>query len=165
MPLMGRAGIQDVGAFLHIVPAGAGIAQVNSGDASVSASATGTTIDRLAVATMPRRYGSGVLSLPFTATVASGRSVTVAAQLKGRQSTADSWTTLATGAVTVSNVGSTATFNGQRVLRIDADLVGAPRYLKVNHNATFNSTATGVLLTRGIPTLVLGGADENPAAG
>ena len=169
---------EDVGAFLQVVAAAPAAASYNSGTSTAAGvyTTTGVTLDRFSGSTggFPRRqYESGLLALPYTITLGTGtgRTATIRAQVKTRQTTSgtgSTWDTLATGTKTTSKTTATvaaAEDRGTQILRVPFSLRPAARYLKVNYQKLFSSTVTGTTVSIAPALLILGGANVNPANG
>ena len=150
---------KNIGAFIESVLAGITI-NVTAGAGNNASVITGTNIDLLA-------YGgpkSCVVTFPFTATCASGSTLSLAAYL---QSTADvtngPWVNVATMAAEVVETGITGGAAQSLTVDFDVDLSGAKRYIHVCYVPTCSRAGTDTVNIYP-PILTLAGQAELPDA-
>ena len=144
--------MRNIGAYLKCLVAAAGTAlAAGAGDAT---KVTGQSIDR-------RDYGSGVLNIAYTATLAEDKTIAFAAEY---QESADgsTWdTAVAMQASTVDATGGSGGSTEVGEVEIDIELENKKRYIRFNITPDLSNTATDVCHWGA--TCVLGGARERPA--
>ncbi|WP_292235260.1 hypothetical protein, partial [Mesorhizobium sp.] len=136
--------------------AAAAATAAGSGDAATT---TGVTIDRMSFASLPR---SALFSTLFDATLASGKTLSIAAYAVQDSADGTNWSDYQTSAAAV--VVGTGPSGGGAVkgqFNVQCDLNSARRYVRFNTNQDLNATGTDTSVTRSVA--VLGGFDRLPS--
>ena len=147
--------MKDIGALLKVLRA-AGNAAVTAGGAGDDTAVAGAIIDRAEIG-MPQ---SGVLAIPFTATLAEGETLSVAYTVEeGEESDLSDAVTLVTETV-VAATGPTGGGTVTGCLEIDVKLRACGRYVRLGYTPDLSASGTDTAALSAV--LVCGGMDRLP---
>lgn len=135
----------------------AGMATALAGGAGNGVKTSGAIIDRLAKGSPE----SGVLLLPFEATLAAGETLTLSVELVTGETAnlADGKALMSHTAVVATGPAGGGTVSD--VLKLDQLLSGAGRYIRLDFTPTHSAGATDAAAVGGL--VVMGGGDRVPA--
>ena len=149
--------IKNIGDKIKVVRAGANTA-VTAGGAGDAAAVTGVIIDRAALG-WPQ---SGVVAIPFTATLGATETLSVAATVQHGDndglSDAGTFATRANGVVATGPSGG-GTVTG--TVELDVNFSGAKRYVRVNYTPDLSRANTDTAALSAV--VAFGGAIRVPA--
>ncbi|HBT00571.1 MAG TPA: hypothetical protein DEB47_12085 [Citreicella sp.] len=147
--------MKDIGALILPLRAAANAAATAGGTGDNTA-VTGAIIDRAAVG-MPQ---SGVLAIPFTATLAAGDTLSVTYTVQeGETDDLSDAATLITDTV-VAATGPTGGGTVTGCLRIDVKLRAGGRYVRCNYTPNLSASGTDTAALSAL--LICGGMDRLP---
>lgn len=149
--------IENIGSKIAVVRAAANTA-VTAGGGGDNSPVTGVIIDRAALG-WPQ---SGVVAIPFTATLAATQTLSVAITVQDGDnsglSDAGTFATRANGVVAIGPAGG-GTVTG--VVELDVNFSGAKRYVRANFTPDLSAANTDTAALSGV--VAFGGAIRLPA--
>lgn len=128
---------------------------------TAAASATGETVNQLTVVT-GKKFEGVAMYVPVTQYLATGFTILCTAILKHCTATGGTFTELARGTLTLT--GTTASGNISGLLKADASLVGAKKYVRGDVIFQGSASDTGKDRVATAITYVFFGPDHAPAA-
>lgn len=148
--------IRNIGALISVLRASANVA-VTAGGSGDDTAVVGVILDRGEIG-FPQ---SGVLAIPFTATLAEDETLTLAHTLQtGNADDLSDATTLLTGAAEVVATGPTGGGTVTGTVEIDLSLGGAGRYVRAGFTPDLSRAGTDTAALSSV--IVFGGADRVP---
>lgn len=148
---------RNIGGFVKLVNGG-GYATATAGGAGDATEVNGASIDRQALA---NTHQSVVVAIPAVATLASGATLTIAANLQDSDNDSD-WTDFGDAlAATVVATGPSGGGVRRGVAKLSQNISGARRYLRVQVTPNLSAAGTDTAI-QSEATFVFGGGEELP---
>ena len=148
--------LRNIGALISVLRASANVA-ATAGGSGDDTQVVGAIIDR-AEHGMPQ---SGVLAIPFSATLAEGETLSVLTEIEsGNEDDLGDAETLTTTAAAVVATGPSGGGTVTGTVQVDVALMGAARYVRAKFAPDLSASGTDTAALSSV--LVLGGADRLP---
>ena len=149
--------IRNIGALITALAAVANTA-ATAGGSGDAVEVEGDILDRAAIGN-PQ---SGVLAIPFSATLAEGETLSLAFEAEsGNASNLSDASALKTGASAVVATGPSGGGTVRGTLEVDLSLAGAGRYVRAKVTPDLSAANTDTAALAGV--MIFGGADRVPA--
>ena len=148
--------LRNIGALISVLGASANVAATAGGTGDATA-VTGGIIDL-----MENGHPlSGVLAIPYTATLAAGETLSIAYEVdSGNADDLGDAATLVSGVSAVVATGPTGGGTVAGTFEVDILLAGAGRYVRANFTPTLSASGTDTAALSSV--MVLGGFDRLP---